>query len=214
MCFACLGNLGRNLPARVVELGCTAAAFAEMRRRVVPDARGMVVEIGFGSGHSLPFYDRARVSRVIGIEPDAAMRDRAGPNLRASRVPVDLIDARGEATPLPAGSADTVVMGYVLCSVTDPLACLGEAARLLRPGGRLLFCEHGVADTGSLERIQHLLDGVWGRLAAGCSLLRDPLAMLQEAGFRCGDVHRDRFSGLLGILGRHVGGWAEHRPGA
>jgi len=170
--------------------------------------KGLALEVGFGSGHSLPHYDPDRVSRVIGIEPDAAMRHWASPQLRRSAVAVEIIDASGESVPIPSASADTVVMGYVLCTVPDPAACLAEAARVLKPGGQLLFCEHGIAEPGLRRRMQRRIDGLWGYLAGGCALLRDPLEHLHAAGFRCGELRQDRFTGLLGLLGRHVGGWA------
>lgn len=208
MCIACLERIGRTITAGVVDSGCAAAAFAEMRGAVLPLAEGVVVEIGFGSGHSLSFYDPGRVSRVEGVEPDAAMLRRADLNLRGARVTVELVNARGEALPFGTGSADTVVIGYVLCTVPDPQACLAEAARVLKPGGRLLFCEHGLASGAGVRRIQRVTDGLWRRIAGGCTLLRNPLTILEGAGFQCGDLRQTCFPGLLGLLGQHVGGWA------
>jgi ubiquinone/menaquinone biosynthesis C-methylase UbiE len=138
MCVACLDSFLQRLPARVVDAGCASAAFGEMRHAILPRATGAVVEVGFGTGHSLPHYDPTRIDRILGVEPDAEMRHRARRQLPSACVPVQVIDARGEMLPLPAASADTVVMGYVLCTVPDPVACLAEAARILKPGAVVL----------------------------------------------------------------------------
>lgn len=208
MCIACLTRFGRALPERLVDFGCSAAVFDDMRRAVLPWAQGTVVEIGFGSGHSLPFYDAARVSRIVGVEPDAGMRQRAEPGLQKAPFPVEVVAGRGEALPLPSRTADTVVLGYVLCTVASPAACLSEAARVLKPDGRLVFCEHAQAKRAFPHMLQRSLSGLWVRLASGCRLLSDPLQLLEEAGFRCSEIRQSNFHGPLGVLGRHLGGWA------
>ena len=208
MCTRCGSWLERRLGPLVVHAGCSAAAFARARQRVVPQARGRVVEVGFGSGLNLPFYDPAQVEHLIGIEPDATMLAIARRMPRPPGLRLDLVPARGEALPLADGSADTVVLSYTLCTIPDPGAALAEIRRILRPGGMLAFAEHGLAESPLRQRWQRHLSGLWGRLAGGCNLTRDPLALIRAAGFDVRDLHRDSFGAMLWPLGQHLSGIA------
>lgn len=207
MCLHCNGLLNR-LAGSLVHVGCAQPAFSAMRARIIAQARGAVVEIGFGSGLNLPHYRANRVGRVLAVEPDPHMAARAGPMLQIAEVPVALVEARGEAIPLPDAVADTVVLGYVLCTVNEPAAVLAEARRVLKPGGRLLFCEHAAAQGSMLRAMQTACNGIWKVLAGGCNLGRDPLHAIETAGFRCDEVRCERFTGLLSLLGRNIGGVA------
>ena len=100
--------------------GCSMPTFARMRERIIPKAHGVVAEIGFGSGLNLPYYDPAKVSRLIGIEPDPSMLGIARKRLAEFRTPIELIEGRAEALPLPDGSVDTAVVTYALCTIPDP----------------------------------------------------------------------------------------------
>src|SRR5262245_61206800 len=122
--------------------GCSMPTFARMRARIIPKARGLVAEIGFGSGLNLPYYDPAKVSRLIGIEPDSAMLGIASKRLADFRMPIELIEGRAEALPLSDGSVDTAVVTYALCTIPDAVPALREMRRILKPDGRLLFIEH------------------------------------------------------------------------
>jgi ubiquinone/menaquinone biosynthesis C-methylase UbiE len=106
--------------------GCSMPTFARMRERFIPKARGIVAEIGFGSGLNLPYYGPAKVSRLIGIEPDPSMLGIARKRLAEFRMPIQLIEGRAEALPLPDGSVDTAVVTYALCTISDPERALCE----------------------------------------------------------------------------------------
>jgi len=153
------------------------------RYKIVPEASGRVLEIGLGSGLNLPVYDPQRVERVFGLEPSPEMTHMA--EAGATEVPfeVELLHAGAEEIPLQNASVDTVLVTYTLCTIPDPVRAVREMLRVLRPSGRLLFCEHGVAPDPDVRKWQDRLDGVWGRLAGGCHLNRDIPALLAEGGF-------------------------------
>jgi ubiquinone/menaquinone biosynthesis C-methylase UbiE len=188
--------------------GCSMPTFARMRERFIPRALGVVAEIGFGSGLNLPYYDPAKVSRLIGIEPDPSMLGIARKRLAEFRMPIELIEARAEALPLPDGSVDTAVVTYVLCTISDPGQALCEIRRILKPHGRLLFIEHERSTEPWRRRWQDRLNGLWGRLAGGCHLNRAPQRLIEEAGFVIGATERERFPLHLWQLGAQSGGEA------
>ena len=156
---------------------------AAYRRRVVPAADGRVLEIGVGSGLNLPLYG-ANVRQVIGLDPSAkllGMARRAG--ARAAR-PVEFIAGAAEQIPLETASVDTVVMTWTLCSIPDPVRALQDMRRVLRPRGRLLFVEHGLAPDPNIVRWQDRLTPVWKRIGGGCHLNRAVGSLIELVGFR------------------------------
>ena len=208
MCQSCLSWYARCIAPYFVHVGCSANAFAQMRRRIIPLAEGIVVEVGFGSGLNLPYYDDARVERLIGVDPDGTMLGLAGPKSRSLPFDVECLRASGESLPLADDFADTVVVTYALCTIPDPDAALTEIRRILKPTGRLIFIEHGQAEEPLCRRWQERLNGPWGRLAGGCHLNRDPLRLIREAGFRLIEEERARFPLPFWQLGSHHAGVA------
>lgn len=173
----------RYVLPRLIHLSCSAEPVRRQRQKVVPRARGRVLEIGIGSGLNLPHYDAARVTGVWGLEPDpelARMAERA-----AGSVPfeVEVLRRTAAKIDLEDHSVDTVVMTYTLCSIAETGPALREMARVLAPGGRLLFLEHGAAPDASVRRWQDLVDPVWTRLAGGCHLNREIPRLLEAGGF-------------------------------
>lgn len=208
MCQTCLSWYARCVAPYFVHAGCSAGAFAQMRRRVIPRAQGVVVEVGFGSGLNLPYYDAARVERLVGIDPDGTMLGLAAPKSRAMPFAVECIRAGGESLPLGDGIADTVVVTYAFCTIPDPQAALSEIRRVLKPAGRLIFIEHGQAEGPLCRRWQQSLNRLWGSIAGGCHLNRDPLRLIGGAGFRLLEVQHGRFPLPLWQLGSHHAGIA------
>lgn len=153
------------------------------RAKLVPLARGRVLEVGIGSGLNLSFYDPAQVTKVWGLDPSPELARMA--RAAAGEVPfdVELVTAAGEEIPLEGRSFDTVVLTYTLCTIPGVEPALREVARVLRPGGRLLFSEHGRAPDAHVRRWQERLDPAWRRVSGGCRLTRDVPALLTSAGF-------------------------------
>lgn len=153
------------------------------RERLLADARGRVLEIGFGTGLNLPYYPP--VDHLTAIEPDPHMRRRAARRLAGLEppFPVELLDAPGEALSVPDDAADTVVACLVLCTIGDVRAALAEVRRVLAPGGRLLLLEHVRSDAPPVTWLQHAATPVWRNLAGGCHLDRETVAEVAAAGF-------------------------------
>ena len=208
MCQSCLSWYARCVAPYFVHAGCSANAFAHMRRHMIPQAEGIVVEVGFGSGLNLPYYDSAKVERLVGVDPDGTMLGLAEPKSRSMPFDVECLRARGETLPLADDFADTVVVTYAFCTIPDPEAALSEIRRILKSTGRLIFIEHGQAEGPRCRRWQERLNRMWGALAGGCHLNRDPLGLIDGAGFRLVHEERTRFPLLFWQLGSHYAGVA------
>lgn len=174
----------RHLLPWLVDLACGVAPVRRQRMRVVPRARGRVLEVGIGTGLNVPLYDRSRVESVTGVDPALRMHRLACRRIEASGLEVHLIGVSAETLPVEAASFDTVVCTFTLCTIADPLAALREMRRVLRPGGRLLFAEHGLAPGAGVAAWQRRLNPLWSPLAGGCRLDRDIPALLRAAGWR------------------------------
>jgi ubiquinone/menaquinone biosynthesis C-methylase UbiE len=166
----------------LVNLAMSNRELVPYRRRVLAGAEGRVLEIGIGSGLNLPFYG-SQVRELFGLDPSPrllAMARRADSRVA---LPVALIEGSAEAIPLETGSFDTVVTTWTLCSIPAVDQALKEMRRVLKPDGRLLFVEHGLALEPSVCRWQNRLTPLWKRLAGGCHLNRPIRALVERAGF-------------------------------
>jgi ubiquinone/menaquinone biosynthesis C-methylase UbiE len=181
---------------RIVDYTCRARPTMRQRRKIVPRASGKVLEIGIGSGLNLPFYDPSLVAKVWGLEPSPEMISMASAAAAQAPFEVEFIEAGCESIPLGNGSVDTILLTYTLCTIPESEPALREIARVLKPGGRLLFCEHGVAPDAGVRRVQNLVNPVWRRLGGGCHLNRDIVGLIQMAGFE-----------VTGLESMYIPGW-------
>jgi ubiquinone/menaquinone biosynthesis C-methylase UbiE len=189
-----MGFYQRYVVPHLINLAMRQSQFMPFRQRVVGAAEGRVLEIGVGSGLNFPLYGRA-VTSVIGLEPSAELLHMARPRASAAAVPIALLDASAEAIPLDSGSVDTVVTTWTLCTVPDAVRALGEMRRVLKPGGALLFVEHGRAPEPGVARWQDRLDPLWSRIAGGCHLNRKMDDLVTGSGFRIDVLENARLSG-------------------
>jgi ubiquinone/menaquinone biosynthesis C-methylase UbiE len=162
----------------------------EQRRPSLAGARGRVLEIGFGTGTSLGAYPRGAVDSVVGLEPNRGMWPRAERRAREAAVEVDLVDARAERMPFDDGSFDTVVSNFTLCSIPGVEEALREVRRVLAPGGRFLFLEHGRSDDPRVARWQRRLNPVHRWYADGCRLDLPVDRAIRGAGFEIESLER------------------------
>jgi SAM-dependent methyltransferase len=168
---------------RLIDLAMRNKQLVPFRERVIGAAEGRVLEIGVGSGKNLPFY-RAPVREVLALEPAARLVTMARSAPRATGMPVSFLEASAEAIPLDEHSVDTIVTTWTLCSIPLVPMALAEMRRVLRPGGKLLFAEHGLAPDESVRRWQDRLTPPWRYISGGCHLNRPIRSMIEGGGFR------------------------------
>ncbi len=167
---------------RAIDWTLSTRPILKARARIVQGLRGEVLELGFGSGLNLP-YMPPEVSRVQAVDPSGTARKLARKRLEASPIPVVFSGLDGQALTLPSASVDSVLTTFTLCTIPDVSRALAEAKRVLRPGGRLHFLEHGRSPDPTTARWQDRLTPIQRRFAGGCHLNRDMVALLGEAGF-------------------------------
>jgi len=156
-----MGFYERYILPQLIDMACGVRPIALQRAKVVPAAAGVVLELGFGSGRNLPFYDRTRVERLFALEPSPGMLVRARKLAAVADLPMEILPETAETLSLAPASVDTVVVTYSLCTIPDPAAALEAARRALKPGGRLLFCEHGRAPDEDVRRAQARIEPIW-----------------------------------------------------
>jgi ubiquinone/menaquinone biosynthesis C-methylase UbiE len=177
----------------------------ERRRALLADLEGEVLEVGSGTGASLPYYERA--ARVVAIEPDQSMAGRLPARIADARVPVEVVSTSAESLPFPDETFDAAVSAFVLCSVEDPATVLTEVRRVLKPHGRLVLLEH-VRGEGRIARWQRRLTPLHRKLAGNCHLDRDTKATVAAAGFDVSDVERTHLPGTHALVRPGVQGVA------
>ena len=163
-----MGIYNRFLLPWVINFACGTKPTRRQREKVVPSARGRVLEIGVGSGLNLPFYDVGSIEHLCGLDPSGEMIAMATKAARGASFEVELVRAGGENIPYDSNTFDTVVMTYTLCSIPDAPKALAKMVRVLKSDGQLLFCEHGIAPDLNIRRWQRRVDPIWRRLAGGC----------------------------------------------
>src|SRR5882757_8590029 len=182
-----MGFYAEHVLPRVINVACGMKSVQPLRRRVCEGLAGEVVEIGFGTGHNVPFYPAA-VTRVAAVEPADLSWRLASERLEAASTPVGRGGLDGQTLSFADDSFDAALSTWTLCTIPDPLAALRELRRVLKPDARLHFLEHGLAPDESVRRWQRRLEPMNKRIAGGCHLTRSVVEMLTEAGFVIDEV--------------------------
>ena len=204
-----MGFYADTIVPRLVTCACGTKPILKQREKVVPEARGQVLEIGVGSGHNLPYYRKDQVERIVGIDPCSTSWALAQPRAKTLGVPIEFIEGSAESMPLPDASFDTVLMTYSLCTIPDAQAALHEMRRVLKPNGRLVFCEHGEAPDAAVARWQQRVNPLWRKLLGGCNLNRPITRWITDAGFSIVNLDQMYLPGTPRIAGFNVWGSAE-----
>lgn len=175
----------RYVVPSLISCACSTKPIMKQRAKVVPQAEGVVLELGCGSGTNFAMYDGTKVDHLYALEPAPGMVVKARRTASELGIgkSIDFLETGAEAIPLADNSVDTAVITFVLCTIPDWKSALAETKRVLKPGGKILFTEHGLAPDEGVAKWQRRVEPVWKALAGGCHLTRDTSAMLREAGF-------------------------------
>ena len=174
-----------------LDKACGVGPVTKQRAKIIPLAKGRVLEVGIGSGLNLPHYNPAQVERVIGVDPDDHIWTRSQRRRNTADFPVERIGLSGENIPMESDSVDTLVITYSLCTIPDPVQALREMRRILKSDGEILFCEHGRAPDHNIAKWQKRIDPFWSKLAGGCQSGRDIPSLITQAGLKT--IELDQF---------------------
>ena len=184
-----MGFYARHVLPRLIDVAMRSRDAMAERGKLVPRATGAVLEVGVGSGLNLALY-APTVERVYGLDPSPELQRMARCRAERAGVPARFLIASAEAVPLPDRSVDTVVSTWTLCSIPDPARALAEIRRVLRPGGRFIFIEHGRSPDAPVLAWQERLNPIWQRVAGGCHLNRSIDLLVVASGFRITEIER------------------------
>ena len=185
-----MGFYDKYIMPRFINCACGSKPIMRQREKVVPQASGTVLEIGIGTGLNLPYYDARRVERLIGLDPSQESWKLAGERAAHLEFDVEFIGLPGEQIPLEDESVDTVLVTFALCTIPDPIAALHGMERVLRPQGKLVFCEHGHAPDSGVSKWQDRVNPMWRRIAGGCNLNRNIPQLLTQGGFAIDELEQ------------------------
>ena len=185
-----MGLWDRYVVPAVVSKACASKPIMKQREKVVPLAEGRVLELGCGSGTNFDFYRADKVDHLFALEPAPGMVARARKELGGHSLEpkTEFLETGAEAIPLDDATIDTAVITFVLCTIPDWQGSLAEVRRVLKPGGKVLFSEHGLAPDAGVATWQRRVEPVWKRLAGGCHLTRDTGQLFRDAGFQLQDT--------------------------
>ncbi|MEP3225000.1 MAG: class I SAM-dependent methyltransferase [Parasphingorhabdus sp.] len=168
---------------RIIKFACSQPAVMKDRSEVVPKAKGHVLELGCGGGINLQFYDRTKIDKLTGLDPSAELLDYTRSEAQDRGFDMEILNGIGEAMPFEPDSFDTILTTFTLCSVQDGKQVLNEMRRVLKPGGKILFLEHGRAPDKGPEKWQQRIEPMWKHIAGGCHLHRPVSKLFTAEGF-------------------------------
>ena len=178
-----MGLYDKYILPKFLNCACGSKPINYQRQKVVPLAKGKVLDIGIGSGLNIPFYNSDKIDKVIGIDPSHELIELAKELANDSKASIELVIGSAESIPYPDNFFDTVLVTYTMCTIPNVAIANKEMWRVLKDNGRLIFCEHGLAPDKKISKWQNRIDPFWGKIAGGCHLNRDIQKLITDAGF-------------------------------
>ena len=178
-----MGLYDKYILPKFLNCACGSKPINYQRQKVVPLAKGKVLDIGIGSGLNIPFYNSDQIDKVIGIDPSHELIELAKELANDSKASIELVIGSAESIPYPDNFFDTVLVTYTMCTIPNVAIANKEMWRVLKDDGKLIFCEHGLAPDKKISKWQNRIDPFWGKIAGGCHLNRDIQKLITDAGF-------------------------------
>ena len=177
-----MGFYNKYILPKIINAGCGTKPIRKQREKVLPLCKGIVLEIGCGSGLNFSFYEENNIDKLYALEPDKEVLRQAESVVKEVNFPITFLETGAEKIPLEDDSIDTALLTYTLCTIPDPLAALLEIRRVLKKGGKLVFCEHGMAPENNVKKMQNFINSFF-LFVGGCNLNRDIPSLIKDAGF-------------------------------
>ena len=193
---------------KVLDFCCATKPIRKQREKVVPLCKGIVLEIGSGSGLNFPYYKTSKVKKIFALEPDKEMIELARRETKKSSIEITFLQEYAERISLKDNSVDTILLTYSLCTIPDPISALKEMKRVLRSNGCLVYCEHGMAPETSIRKWQNRLNPINSYFSGGCNLNRDITRLITESGFKIRKSETMYLPGTTKLIGYNYWGTA------
>ena len=178
------------------------------RQKIVPSAEGAVLEVGIGSGLNLPFYDKSKIDKIWGLDPSKELNKMAAQVASEEGLEIDFIISGAENIPLQDNEVDTVLITYTMCTIPEVIRANIEIKRVLKDGGKLIFCEHGVAPDENIVKWQSRINPIWGKIAGGCNINRNIPQIIEGSGFKIEQMEEMYLPSTPKIAGYNYWGFA------
>ena len=193
---------------KVLDFCCATKPIRKQREKVVPLCKGIVLEIGSGSGLNFPYYKTSKVKKIFALEPDKEMIELARQETKKSSIEITFLQEYAERISLKDNSVDTILLTYSLCTIPDPISALKEMKRVLRSNGCLVYCEHGMAPESSIRKWQNRLNPINSYFSGGCNLNRKITQLITESGFKIQKSETMYLPGTTKLVGYNYWGTA------
>jgi len=183
-----LGFYNKYILPKFLNCACGTKPINFQRDKIVPLAKGIVLDVGIGSGLNIPFYNKSKIGHLYGLDPSDELLKIAKSIAEKHELEIEFLECGAEAIPLPDNSIDTVLITYTMCTIPDVELSNLEIMRVLKPEGQLLFCEHGLAPDKNIVKWQRRINPIWNKIAGGCNLNRDIPKLITSSGFKILDM--------------------------
>ena len=204
-----MGLYNKYILPKFINCACGSKPINYQRSKIVPYAKGVVLDIGIGSGLNIPFYNKSNINHLYGLDPSSELIKIAKRVAKTHKLEIEFLECGAESIPLADNSIDTIVITYTMCTIPDISLSNAEMFRVLKPNGKLLFCEHGIAPDERVAKWQKIINPVWNKIAGGCNLNRDIPRLIKSSGLKISEIEEMYLPSTPKFAGYNYWGVAE-----